>query len=164
MDWSTLEKEAFAILATVDRMHWLPATSNGFDRYTEHHKLVFLFDALAVVPDLSQTSLRKVLRWAVRLGSFNYTCIHILGVDNVWAGLLSRWTVPVTVHRIVSVPVLPSSSSFNFEWPPSQEIKFQQSKFIQDRLPNLGLIDGLWKNSARSVWIPDGATDLQLHL
>lgn len=61
--WSTLEKEACAIMATVERMHWFLATDRGFDMSTDHNNLVFLFDPLAVVADLSQTTLRKVLRW-----------------------------------------------------------------------------------------------------
>lgn len=69
LGWSTLEKEAYAIMATIDRMHWILATPAGFDLFTDHHNLIFLFDPLAVVPDLSQTSMRKVLRWTVRLNA-----------------------------------------------------------------------------------------------
>jgi len=71
LGWSTLEKEAFAVLASFERMHWLTATPGGFDLYTDHNNLIFLFDPLSVVPDLSQTSLRKVLRWVVRLSMYN---------------------------------------------------------------------------------------------
>lgn len=83
LGWSTLEKEAFAIMATTERMHWILATPDGFDFYTDHRNPIFFFDPLAVVPDLSQTSIRKVLRWAERLRVYNYTCVHIKGVDNV---------------------------------------------------------------------------------
>lgn len=62
LGWSTLEKEPYAIMATVERMPWLLANSGGFDLFTDHHNLIFLFDPLAVVPDISQTYLRKVLR------------------------------------------------------------------------------------------------------
>lgn len=50
--WSTLEKKAFVIMATVDRMHWITATADGFDLFTDHNNLVFLFDPLAIVPGL----------------------------------------------------------------------------------------------------------------
>lgn len=59
--WSTLENEAFAIMATIYRMLWLLATLEGFDLYTDHRSLIFLFDPRRVMPDLSQTSIRKVL-------------------------------------------------------------------------------------------------------
>lgn len=81
--WSVLEKEAYAALATLARMHWLVSTPSGFDLYTDHNNLIFLFDPLSVVPDLAQTSIRKVLRWAVRLSVYSYTCIHIRGSENV---------------------------------------------------------------------------------
>ena len=35
--------------------------------HSDHNNLVFIFDPLAVVPDLCKTSLRKVLLWAVNL-------------------------------------------------------------------------------------------------
>ena len=94
LGWSTIEKEAFAAIATIERLHWIAATSAGFDLHTDHNNLVFLFDPLAVVPDMSQTTARKVLRWAVKLSLYNYVCIHVRGEDNVWADLLGRWTLP----------------------------------------------------------------------
>lgn len=68
------------------------------------------FDPLTVVSDLSQTSVLKDLRWAVRLSAYNYVCAHIKGDENVWADLLGRWSAPVVIRRLVSVPVLLSSS------------------------------------------------------
>ena len=62
LGWAVLEKEAYAVMNTLDRMHWLAATPDGFDLYTDHNNLIFLFDPLAVVDDTSQSSLRKVLR------------------------------------------------------------------------------------------------------
>lgn len=54
LGWSTYGKEAFAILDTTIRMHRILATPDRFDLYTDHQKLIFLFDPLAVAPDLSQ--------------------------------------------------------------------------------------------------------------
>lgn len=97
LDWSTLENEAYAIVATTKRMHWMLATVDGFDFYTDHLNLVFLFDPVSVVADLSQTCLQKVLRWPVRLRAYNYTSVHIDGNENVWANLLGRWATPCVV-------------------------------------------------------------------
>lgn len=164
LGWSTLEKEAFAIMATVDRMHWVLATPDGFDLFTDHHNLIFLFDPLAVVPDMSQTSLRKVLRWAVRLSMYNYTCVHIKGVDNVWADLLGRWSVPSTIRRLVHIPVLPSSSAADFDWPDPSGIADEQQRLHSTRPQGLIFSDGLWRNEANAVWIPDDCDELQLRL
>lgn len=113
---SVLENEAYAVLTTLDGMHRIVATPDGFDLYTDHKNLIFLLDPRSMVPDLSATSLRKVLRWAVRLSMYRYTCYHIKGDNNVWADLMSRWSPTLsTVSRIVRVPELPSSSDVDFE-------------------------------------------------
>lgn len=128
--WSTVEKEAFAVLNTLDRMHWLVTNPDGFDLYTDHNNLIFLFDPLSVVPDLSQTSLRKVLRWAVRLSIYQYTCYHIKGEENVWADLLTRWSnANRTVRRLVHIPELPSACSDDFEWPSAKDIADVQQEY-----------------------------------
>ena len=62
LGWAVLEIEAYAVINTLDHMYWLAATPDGFDLYTDHNKLIFLFDPLAVVNDMSQSSLRKILR------------------------------------------------------------------------------------------------------
>lgn len=56
LGWSILDKEAFAIMVTTECLHWLLAKPSGFDLYTDHNNLIFLFDPLAVAPDLSQIS------------------------------------------------------------------------------------------------------------
>lgn len=104
-------------MVTVRRIHWLIATNDGLNPFTDHRNLIFHFDPLAVVTNLSQTTLRKVLRWAVRLSAYNYTCVHIHGIKNDWVDLLSRCVVLNVVIRLVRVPVLPSFSSPEFEWP-----------------------------------------------
>lgn len=76
LGWSVLEKKAYAVLSLFSRMHWLTATSPGFDFFMDHDNLVFLFDPLSIVPDISQTALRKVLRWAVRLSIYSNMYIH----------------------------------------------------------------------------------------
>lgn len=88
--WSVLEKEAYALLATLQRMHWLPTTSTRFDLFTGHNNLVYLVGSCSIVTAMSQTSLRKVLRWAVRLSAYNYTCMHNRGTEIVCADLLGR--------------------------------------------------------------------------
>lgn len=75
-------------------MHWVLSNPDGFDIFTDHNNLVFLFDPLSVVPDIYQTTLRKVLRWATRLSAYNYTCVRIEGVENHWADLIGWWTKP----------------------------------------------------------------------
>lgn len=63
--WSTVEKETFAIMATLERVRYMPARPYGFDQYIGHANLVFIFDPLSLVTNLGKASVRKVLRWAV---------------------------------------------------------------------------------------------------
>lgn len=162
--WSILEKEAYAILATMDRMHWVLATPCGFDLFTDHNNLIFIFDPLSIMPDLSQSSLKKVLRWAVRMSIYNYTCVHISGEENVWADLLGRWSAPKTIRRLISIPALPSSSSAEFIWPTRDEIATVQKEHRSSMPDNLEEEDGLFMFPSKSIWIPDESDDLQLRI
>lgn len=49
----------------------------------DRHNLVFIFGLLSLLPDLSASAIRKVLRWAVRLIVYIYACMHIREADNV---------------------------------------------------------------------------------
>lgn len=164
--WSTLEKEGYAIMATVDRMHWVLSNPDGFDIFTDHNNLVFLFDPLSVVPDLAQTTLRKVLRWAIRLSEYQYTCVHIKGADNVWADLIGRWKQPETLRRLVHIPVLPTTDDEEFVWPTAAEVAKVQLNHMDARPASLlqDSTDGLWRDGNGAVWIPDLAADLQLRM
>lgn len=114
MRGSVLEKEAYAVMATLDRMHWIAATADGFDHISDRKNLTFLFDALSIVPDLPQTSLQKVL---LRLSMYTYTCVHINEIDHVWAYLLEGWSASKTKRSLITIPTLPSFSASVFEWP-----------------------------------------------
>lgn len=92
-------------MAIVERIHWILATTDGLDLFTDHHNLIFLFGPLTVYSDHSQTSLRKVLRWAVHLSAYNCTGVHIKGVDKVWADLLGRCSAPAVIRRLVNIPI-----------------------------------------------------------
>lgn len=58
---------------TLECMHRLVAMPAGFDLYTDHKNLLFLFVPLVVVSNMSQSSLRKLIRWAAKLSVCNYT-------------------------------------------------------------------------------------------
>lgn len=82
MRWSVLEKEGYAVLARTTRLHWLTVTPRGFDLFTNHSNLSFSFHPLSFMPDFSESNVRKVLRWAIRLSTYNYVCFHIHSEDN----------------------------------------------------------------------------------
>lgn len=84
-------------------MHWLKAKSDGFELFTDHSNFIFLFDLLSVVTDLSQTTQRKVLRWAVHLSMYTFTCFHVKWEENVWEDLLGSWSAPLNFMRRIAL-------------------------------------------------------------
>lgn len=54
-------------MATDERMKWLAARTKELDLYTDHNNLMFIFNPLDIVPDLSKSSRRKFMRWEIWL-------------------------------------------------------------------------------------------------
>lgn len=99
-------------MKTLDRTHWLAATPAVFYFYKDHNNPIFLLDPLAVVDDMSQSSRRKVLLWAVKLSAYYSTPYHSKVEENLLAELLTgRFTVLRTVHNFVRDPDFPLSCS-----------------------------------------------------
>lgn len=122
-----MQKEAYAVLATLECSPWLAACPEGFGLFKDHYNLIFFFDPVAVKLDTGQAAFRKRLRWAVWNSCYNYVCIHICGVDNLWADLLPRWTILHTIRGLISIPPLPTTFP-DLERPFLYDIQvFQQS-------------------------------------
>lgn len=71
------------------------------------------------------------------------TCVHIMGIDSVWADHLGRWSASVDIPRLVQVPVLPSTSASDFECRSPTELESEQSNYEKSRPSNLKLEDVL---------------------
>jgi hypothetical protein len=78
LNWSTFEKEAYAIFYTIIKFDFL-LRDVKFVVETDHKNLTFL--------KTSQSA--KVRRWQLALQEFNFKYIHIKGEDNVVADTLS---------------------------------------------------------------------------
>lgn len=103
-NWSIFEKKAFSIMAIWGRMRCPLEDSAGFNLYTGHNYMQFIFDLLRYLPVLSVSFVRKVLRSAVALSWFNYVSYLISGNDNISADLIGRWTPPQTCGRLIRIP------------------------------------------------------------
>ena len=145
-------------------MHWLLATNVGFDIYTDHNNIVFIFDPLSVSPNLSLSSVKRVLRWAVQMSMYNYVCFHIKGADNVWADLISRWMPVRLITKLIFIPPLLSSSSENFEWQSNREIIKCQEQSIATKPSYLKMFIEIWRDDKNRIWIPDDLEDLRLRI
>ena len=79
LNWSTFEKEAFAIFYTVTKFDFL-LRDVKFVVETDHKNLTFLKTAQSA----------KVKRWQLTLQEFDFRYVHIAGTENVVADAFSR--------------------------------------------------------------------------
>jgi hypothetical protein len=79
LNWSTIEKEAFAIFYTVTKYDFF-LRDVKFTIETDHKNLTYLETAQST----------KVRRWQLALQEYDFNCIHIAGADNVVADAFSR--------------------------------------------------------------------------
>lgn len=165
-NWSTVEKEAFAILEAVERLRYLLIRPNGFRIYTDHHNLVFMYGSSASRKLNVQARLD---RWALKLQSYRFTIEHVPGVKNLWADLLSRWGACAgPTSRLAAIrSITPGRTEGRgrghkatprifplekMEWPDVTAIRRSQVRAV--RPPELVEHDGIWYSGDR-VWIPD---------
>lgn len=83
-------------MSIVPGLHWRLHINDRCDLHADHNNLVFLSNPLSFMPDLSTTLTSKVLRWAVRLSTYNHTCLQIKGDEGVWADLIPCWFLPLS--------------------------------------------------------------------
>lgn len=169
-NWSTPEKEAFAIYYACTRLDHFLVRPEGFLIYTDHKNLTFIFSPQVVNSTIPRHVASKIQRWAFTLSAFNYEVIHISGESNVWADLLSRWGGPPTtktprLSALFTAPISPFLDS-EFVWPTSTDIhKSQQLHKSTANLKILSLDDNkLLVTRKGAIWIPPQDTTLQLRL
>ncbi|KAG9392936.1 enzymatic polyprotein [Carpediemonas membranifera] len=83
-NWSTYEQELHAVISVLTNKVFEPLFQIKSDLHvhTDHSNLVQLRRKAPTV--------KKLLRWALRLSEFRFTIQHVRGVDNVIADVLSR--------------------------------------------------------------------------
>ncbi|KAF0739334.1 hypothetical protein Ae201684_004903 [Aphanomyces euteiches] len=179
--WAIVEKEAYAIVETLVRTDYLLHPPEGFNLYTDHRNLKYIFNPTAVVSAVPKYTAAKLERWALLLMGYHYVIHDIPGEANVWADLLSRWgsSLP-SICAIVREPLLVSPlMSDQFVWPSLEAIAEVQILHHRDYQGEQGLETSLgqeycvrletgevWQMRLLNgkIWIPDDATDLQLRL
>lgn len=92
LNWPTIEKEAYAIKRTVERLWHAIDDGTSLHIFTDHRNLESVFDpAGAYLSSKAIPSRDRLIRWASllqRLASYSIT--HIDGDDNVFADFVSR--------------------------------------------------------------------------
>ena len=79
--WSTIEKEAFAIFYSLQKLHFYLCNAR-FTIKTDHMPLIYLLK--------SPSTNRKIQTWALHISAYDCSIEHIKGEKNVIADLLSR--------------------------------------------------------------------------
>lgn len=76
----------------------------------------------------------KVSTFGSLLLGYNYVCFHVGEDGNVWADLLTRWTIPLNIRRVVIIPPLPMTV-VDFNCPTVEVIEASQRLYVYS-LPN----------------------------
>ncbi|MEN9639683.1 MAG: hypothetical protein RLZZ262_1552, partial [Bacteroidota bacterium] len=164
LNWSTPEKEAFALVESVEKLRHYLVRSQGFIILTDHRNLIFSYK-----PDSTKRVhvQAKIDRWGLKLNGYRYRIEHVAGVSNLWSDLLSRWGAPSSVeklcrltryHRHVAQPIVAPVHELSF--PTIDELK-QLQEAASPTEADVVLEDGLYKRRGR-VWIPPDARVLIL--
>ncbi len=113
-----MEKEAYAIVETLRRGDYLLHRPGGFDLYTDHANLKFIFNPASINTAVPKYTVAKLDRWALLLMGYDYRIRNIAGDDNVWADLLSRRGSTPAICAIFRVPLKATHlEDPNFVWP-----------------------------------------------
>jgi RNase H-like domain found in reverse transcriptase len=166
--WPIVEKEAFAIVETVCLMEYLLMRPGGFHLFTDHRNLQYIFNPYGHNPGVQRHVVAKLERWSIKLMSFDYVVEHILGEDNVWGDLLSRWgagisSAPVlAIRAVLQALVAPLFDCF-FKLPKRGDLSDAQAAFPSE-IPEFLCLDddGVWRDANNRIWVPTSALILQL--
>ena len=170
-NWTTFEKEAFAIFQTFAKLDYLFLVRQDVRVFTDHRNLLFVFAPLALEPSLGRHIISKVQRWALYMSRFHYVIEHVKGEDNVFADILTRWmrgyrneskghTAICSMLLQEAEQLIPAADSFS--WPSFDSIRHSQQEHDRpSQNLELDAHDGLWKHDGR-IWIPQDDLELQL--
>jgi len=88
--WPTVEKEGFALKETCLRTEHILQRPGGFEVYTDHRNLEFIYSSDPMSTERRQAA-DRIERWKVIMRGFKYRIHHVAGEANVVADMLSRW-------------------------------------------------------------------------
>lgn len=166
--WSTVEKEAFAVVESMIRFEYLIG-GKEISLYTDHANLIYIYDPYGRNPGIAKHTASKLTRWAVKLSSFRYVIEAIPGEENYFADLLTRWAVrprdvAARVSALAVAPVAPALSG-EWDWPDLGALRVAQSE-AEEPVPAGCKVDtdGIARVGSGAVWIPDSNKVIQLRL
>ena len=151
---SIIEKEAFPIMESLDKLRHFVLSDNHFRLLTNNRHLVFLLDPTFKESDFKKQTVDKLCRWASKLQGFRYIIEHLPGEENLWADMPSRWIPNPSKARTLPLraPIAPLLER-DFSWPSILEIHLWQEESSPASL-ELTSPDGVLMFMEK-VWVPD---------
>ena len=173
LNWSTIEKEGFAIFSVFKKMDYLLMGSDETHVYTDHRNLLFVFHPTAIEPGLGRHVVSKLQRWALFLSQFSYHINHVSGAKNVMADMMTRWYKgyrgkrdPAMARRVVASNEKSRGNEDGDSslWPTPSEIRESQLRHSAEERPKNGsVIDNVYRVNGR-LWIPSADHELQIRI
>ena len=80
--WSTIEKEAYALLYALEKFEVYVGDGKEIVVYSDHNPLTFV--------NRMRNKNQRLTRWSLMLQPYNLSVRHIAGRDNVISDMLSR--------------------------------------------------------------------------
>lgn len=77
-NWSVPEKEGFAIVEAMTRLDYI-ILGRMFHLFTDHMNLLVVYDPEKTTDSIPKYAINKLMRWEIRLSSFNYVIEHVPG-------------------------------------------------------------------------------------
>lgn len=155
-----MEKEAFAVLVSMERLRYLTLPSE-VQIHTDHRNLLALFNPRPHIPTIASHVAFKLHRWGIKLSAFAYRIGHVDGESNFMADLMTRWARG-KVLRVVYVPppVTPDPEELLRNW--MDDLRSQQKLLSPEDLASLTWSEGLyWAATPKGIYVP---TTLRLRL
>ena len=99
-----------------------------------------------------------------------YVIEHVAGKQNVWADILTRWTISsgsknksITMKALILAPITPSLDK-HLDWPKREDFETAQKVHNEKAPGRFTKTDGIFQDSNNVVFIPDQAETLQLRI
>lgn len=171
LNWSTYEKEGFAIFRTFEKLDYLMLGEQSVHVFTDHRNLLYVFAPCALIPTTGRHIVSKVQRWAMYLSRFKYVIEHIDGERNIFADILTRWTrgyrlneIPVLkIQSLVQIADQVVPSAVDIVWPTTQSLLASQTKSVNKPTKFLKDECGLIYVNGR-IWIPREDSEMRMKI
>ncbi len=101
-NWSTYEKEGFAIYQVFRKMDYLLMVEGNIQVHTDHTNFIFVFNPQSIDRSLGRYDVKKVRRWAMYLSMYQYSITHISGVESFMSDIMTRWFSGYRLKKIAA--------------------------------------------------------------